>query len=101
MLIKPPTVILFETCTQNIVQEEIDLNWLNNAYITIKSINNMVGVSYLEENRGDIIGINQYATICSKKIINRVHPFLRTRIPVQRNDFYQVDIGYGIPLVLS
>ena len=70
---------------QNIVQEGINLDWLNNASTTTTSINNMVRVSYLEENRGDSIGINQCATICSKQIMNRLYPFLHTRIPVQRN----------------
>ena len=47
MLIKPPTVILFETCTQSIVQEEIDLNWLNDASITITSIKNIAGGGHI------------------------------------------------------
>ena len=86
MLNKPPKLILFETCTQNIVPEQIDLHWLNDASITTTLTNNIGRVSYLEENRLDINGINQYATIGSNKLMNRLHPFLRTRIPVQRND---------------
>ena len=86
MMIKPPTVILFETGNKTIIQEGIDLNWLDDVSTTITSIKNIVGITYLDENREDINGINQYATICSNKLINRLHTFLRTRIPLQRTD---------------
>ena len=86
MMIKPPTVIMFETCNKTIIQEGIDLKWLDDVSVTIKSIKNILGVTYLDENRGDINGINQYATVCSTKLINRLHGFLRTRVPLQRTD---------------
>ena len=85
MLIKPPTVIMFEICNNTIIQDGIDITWLDDVSITITSIKNIVGVTYLDENRQYINEINQYATVCSEKLLNRLHAFSRTRISIAKN----------------
>lgn len=82
MLIKPSTVLRYETSNKTIIQEEIDLTWLDDVSTSISSIKNLVGVTYLDEHRRDTIEINQYATICSDNLLKRLHSFLRTRIPL-------------------
>ena len=86
MLVKPPTVVRFETSNKTIVQEHIDLKWLDDVSTSISSISNLVGVTYYDEHRRDMIEINQYATTCSDNLLKRLHPFLRTRIPLHRTD---------------
>ena len=54
--------------------------------ITISSIKQLNWMNVLENNKNDTSEMEQYATVCSNKLLNRLHCFLRTRIPVNRID---------------
>ena len=52
----------------------------------ISSIKQLLGMDTIKVYRNDTSDIEQYWTIYSNKLLNRLHCFLRTRIPLNRLD---------------
>ena len=84
MLIKPPTVIRFESNTKTCTVEQINLQWLDQIPICISSLSDLNRATELEEYRTNMTELDKYADLCSRKLLNRLSNFLRTRIPLQR-----------------
>ena len=55
MLIKPPTGITFETIKSKDLEDEFDLQWLEVATETIKSITNLKDLHMLDVYMNDIV----------------------------------------------
>ena len=86
MMVKPPTVILFEEMSKAIVSEQYDIKWLDTSNKVISSISNVNNETTMDIYRRNVDGLRSYVKTCSTIILNRLHPFLCTRIPLQRTD---------------
>ena len=86
MLIKSPTVILFESKNNACTVENINLQWLDSMSRTISSLSEFNRNDVIDEYRTNIKELDEYAELCSKKLLNRLSSFLRTRIPLNRID---------------
>lgn len=75
MLIKPPTVLKSVPSSKTMIQESIDITWLN-----------LQGIPLFDNNMTNIGEINEYTVVCSDKLLNRLYSFLRIIIPLQRSD---------------
>ena len=86
MMVKPPTVISFEELSKVILSEQFDIEWLGKCKKVISSISNVNNESTMDRYRCNLNGLSSYVKTCSSILLNRLHPFLRTRIPLQRTD---------------
>ena len=85
---KPHTVALFGSNSTNIIPEEFGCDWIEKVTNTISSIKQLHLTEILQEHRNNTSEIEQDATVCSKKLLNRLHGFLRSRVPLQRVDLF-------------
>ena len=75
ILIKPPTVFKFESFDKIIIQELIDLTFLDAIASDILSVKNLQGISLLDDNRRNIHEINEYAVVYSDNLLNHLDIF--------------------------
>ena len=88
MLIKEPAVITFETTRVEQVGEVFDQEWVEKTTASIYSLKRLYEEKNLDESIENIDFFKKYVKITADKIIQRLHEFLRTRIPLQRTDLF-------------
>ena len=69
MLIKPPTVISFESNNNTCTIENINLQWLDSMSSTISSLSEMNRNDVIDEYRANLKELDEYAELCSKKYL--------------------------------
>ena len=90
MDIIPPYVVHFSTGQINTNTDDINNDWIQKVTSTLVNIDGRLRVERCNES------LVTYSKELSVKLLSRIHLFLKTRLPVSKEELFQVDIGYGI-----
>ena len=90
MEIIPPYVVKFTKSAISANTDDIDNDWVQKVTSTLVNIDGRLRVERCNES------LVTYSKEVSVKILSRIHLFLKTRLPVSKEELFQVDIGYGI-----